>query len=180
MSQATDQSSNAPEGEDLFSGAYVVRIAALSPLRIITATVTPLNLGTTEADLEAVVSWEGIDTVSTSVRTELEPGAAYFDPWVRFLRLLWVVLGPKTVPEEKEFGADKWSCIVLSSQELDGALQHAIVVVVDLERGTASLVRSDPGRQGAEVAIPRELLHRDAGTVLTEMTSRLIRGRPWQ
>lgn len=180
MSQATDEYRAAPEGQDVFSGAYVVRIAALSPQRIITATVTPLNLGTTEADLEAVVSWEGIDTVSTSVHTEFEPGAAYFDPWVRFLRLLWAVLGPKTVPEPKDFGAGKWSSIVLSSQELDGALQHAIVVVVDRERGTASLVRSDPTRQGAEVVVPKELLQRDAGTVLTEMTSRLIRGRPWQ
>lgn len=180
MSQATDENRNATEGEDLFSGAYVVRIAALSPQRIITATVTPLNLGTNEANLEAVVSWEGIDTVSTSVCTEFEPGAAYFDPWVRFLRLLWVVLGPKFVPEAKDFGAGKWSSIVLSSQELDGALQHAVVVVVDRERETASLVRSDPARQGAEVAVPKEILQRDAGTVLTEMTSRLIRGRPWQ
>ncbi|MFX1680891.1 hypothetical protein PV762_16805 [Mitsuaria sp. CC2] len=180
MLQATDENRNATEGEDLFSGAYVVRIAALSPQRIITATVTPLNLGTNEADLEAVVSWEGIDTVSTSVRTALEPGAAYFDPWVRFLHLLSVVLGPKTVPEAKDFGAGKWSSIVLSSQELDGALQHSVVVAVDRELATASLVRSDRARQGAEAAVPRELLQRDAGTVLTEMTSRLIRGRPWQ
>ena len=180
MSQATDKAQSAAEGEDLFSGAYVIRIAALSPRRIITATVTPLNLGTDESDLEAVVAWEGIDTVSTSVRTQVELGAAYFDPWLRFLRLLWVVLGPKTVPEAKEFGAGKWTSIVLSTQELDGALQHTVVVVVDRERGTASLVRSDPSRQGAEVAVPDEVLKRDAGTVLTEMSSRLMRGRPWQ
>lgn len=180
MSQATDETRTATEGEDLFSGAYVVRIAALSPQRIITATVTPLNLGTNESCLEAVVSWEGIDTVSTSVLSEFEAGAAYFDPWLRFLRLLWVVLGPKAVPEAKDFGAGKWSSIVLSTHELDGALQHAIVVVVDRDRGTASLVRSDPTRQGAEVAVPVELLKRDAGTVLTEMSSRLIRGRPWR
>jgi hypothetical protein len=180
MSQATDVNRNATEGEDLFSGAYVVRIAALSPQRIITATVTPLNLGTSEEDLEAVVSWEGIDTVSTTVRTELEPGAAYFDPWLRFLRLLWVVLGPKTVPEPKDFAAGKWSSIVLSSQELDGALQHGVVVVVDRDREIASLVRSDPTRQGAELAVPKELLQRDAGTALTEMTSQLVRKRSWR
>ena len=118
-------------------------------------------------------------TVTTSVRTEIEPGPARVDPWLRFLHLLWVVLGPKTVPEAKDFGPDKWSSIVLSTQELDGELQHSVLVAVDRNGENARLVRSDPARQGAEVRMSSDLLTMDAGAALTEMASRLILRRPW-
>jgi hypothetical protein len=168
-----------PEDADLFAGAFVVRIAALAPQRIIAATVTPLNVGTEEAELTAIVGWEGIETLSTSVGLEVEPGPEQSVAWLRFMQLLWAVFGPKTLPEPEAFGPGRWSSIVLSTQELDGELQHSVVVVVDRADGTARLVRSDPARGGAELRIPADLLAMDAGSVLVEMVSRLILKRPW-
>lgn len=176
---ATDGIQDAPEYADLFTGAFTVRIAALSPQRVIAATVTPLNLGTDEPELTAVVSWEGLETVSSSVRIEVEPGPAQFDPWLRFLLLLWAVLGPKTLPEAEAFGPGRWTSVVLSTQELDGALHHSVVVVVDRVREAAWLVRSDPTRHGAEVEVSASMLKMDAGTLLTEMVSKLILERAW-
>jgi hypothetical protein len=177
--EAPDAQPDAPEDADLFAGAFVVRIAALAPQRIIAATVTPLNLGTEEAELTAIVGWEGIETLSTSVGMEVEPGPEQSNPWLRFVQLLWAVFGPKSLPEPEAFGSGRWSSIVLSTQELDGELQHAVVVVVDRVGGTARLVRSDPARAGAELRIPADLLEMDAGSVLVEMASRLIPKRPW-
>jgi hypothetical protein len=177
--EAPDAQQDAPEAADLFAGAFVVRIAALEPMRLIAATVTPLNLGTDEAELTAIVGWEGIETVSTSVGLEVEPGPEPSVVWLRFMHLLWAVFGPKTLPEPEAFGPGRWTSIVLSTQELDGELQHSVVVVVDRSGGTARLVRSDPARVGAELQMPANLLTMDAGSVLVEMTSRLILGRPW-
>lgn len=68
---------------------------------------------------------------------------------------------------------------MLSTQELDGALQHSVLVVVDRVREAAWLIRSDPARRGAELTMPVALLEMDAGTVLAEMASKLIVGRQW-
>lgn len=177
--EVTDAQQDTSEDADLFTGAFIVRIAALEPKRIITSTVTPLNLGTDEAELTAIVGWEGIETASTSVGLKLEPGPEQSVVWLRFMHLLWAVFGPKTLPEPEAFGPGRWASIVLSTQELDGELQHSVVVVVDRPGGTARLVRSDPARAGAELRIPADLLTMDAGSVLVEMASRLILGRPW-
>lgn len=177
--EANDGLDDALENADLFTAAFVVRIAALAPPRIIAATITPLNLGTNDSDLMAMVGWEGIETVSTAVETKVEPGPELSAPWLRFLQLLWAVFSPKTLPEPEAFGSGRWSSIVLSTQELDGELQHSVLVVVDRARQTAQLVRSDPTRQGAQLRVPADLLTMDAGTVLTEMSSRLILGRAW-
>jgi hypothetical protein len=177
--EATDAQRDTSEVADLFAGAFIVRIAALEPKRLIAATVTPLNLGTDEAELTAIVGWEGIETVSTSVGLELELGPEQSVAWLRFIQLLWAVFGPTTLPEPEAFGPGRWTSIVLSTQELDGELQHSVVVVVDRSDGTARLVRSDPARVGAELRIPADLLTMDAGSVLVEMASRLILGRPW-
>jgi len=177
--EVADAQQDTSEDADLFTGAFIVRIAALEPKRIITATVTPLNLGTDEAELTAIVGWEGIETVSTSVGLELEPGPEQSVAWLRFIQLLWAVFGPTTLPEPEAFGPGRWTSIVLSTQELDGELQHSVVVVVDRSGGTARLVRSDPARVGAELQMPTDLLTMDAGSVLVEMASRLILGRPW-
>jgi hypothetical protein len=179
QAEAPDAQEEAPEDADLFTGAFVVRVAALAPPRIIAATVTPLNLGTEEAALTAIVGWEGIETVSTSVGLELEPVPERSVAWLRFMQLLWAVFGPTTLPEPEAFGPGRWTSIVLSTQELDGELQHSVVVVVDRAGGTARLVRSDPARLGAELQMPADLLTMDAGSVLVEMASRLILGRPW-
>lgn len=179
QAEVTDEVHDAPEDGDLFTGTFTVRIAALSPQRVIAATVTPLNLGTNDPELTALVGWEGIEIVSSSVRIVLEPGPEQSDPWLRFLQLLWVVLGPKTLPEPDALGPGRWSSIVLSTQELDGALQHSVLVVVDRVREAAWLIRSDPARPGAELTMPVALLEMDAGTVLAEMASKLIVGRPW-
>lgn len=168
------------EGADLFTGAYTVRVAASVPQRVVAATVTPLDLGTDEPGVSAIVSWEGIDAVTSSVSLEVEATAVFPPaPWARFLALLWVVVGPETMPEPSAVGPGRWSSAVLATQELDRALEHSVVVVVDRARVTARLVRSDPTRPGAELAIPVALLEMDAGTVLVEMTSRLVLGRPW-
>lgn len=177
--EVPDGDEDASEDTDLFTGAFTVRIAVLSPRRVVAATVTPLNLGTGEPELTAVVSWEGVDVVSSSVQARVQPGPNQADPWLRFLQLLWVVLGPKTVPARDALGPGHWSSAVLSTQELDGALQHAVVLEVDRTRGTARLIRSDQSRQDAELAVPTALLDSDAGSVLAEMTSRLIRGQAW-
>lgn len=177
--ESTDAQQDTSEDADLFTGAFIVRIAALEPKRIITATVTPLNLGTEEAELTAIVGWEGIETVSTSIGLEVEPGSEQSIAWLRFMQLLWAVFGPKSVPEPEAFGPGRWTSIVLSTQELDGELQHSVAVVVDRSGRTARLVRSDPARLGAQLQMPADLLTMDAGSVLVEMASRLILGRPW-
>lgn len=177
--EATDAQQDTLEDADLFAGAFVVRIAALAPQRIIAATVTPLNLGTDESELTAIVGWEGIETVSTTVGLEVEPRPEQSNPWLRFMQLLWAVFGPKTLPEPEAFGPSRWSSIVLSTQELDGQLQHAVVVVLDRAGESARLVRSDPARAGAELRIPADVLTMDAGSALVEMASRLILRRSW-
>ena len=165
---------------DLFSGVFTVRIATLSPPQVITATITPLSLGQCEPCLTALVGWEGINTVSSSVGFDVEvhPGEPT-NPWWLFLRLLSIVLGPETTPEPDIFGSGRWSSIVLATHELDGAQQHSVLVVVERVTATATLIRSDATRAGAEQAIPAALLSLEAGTVLVDMASRLILGRPW-
>jgi len=180
QAEAKDGVEDDAEDADLFTGAFIVRIAALAPQRVIAATVTPLNLGTNEPELTAIVGWEGIETVSTSVSLQAEPGCGAANAWLRFMQLLWAVFGPKTLPEPEALGPGRWSSIVLSTQELDGELHHSVLVAVDRSHGTARLARSDPARQGAEVQLPVDLLTMDAGTVLVEMTSRLLLGRPWR
>src|SRR5438093_3327219 len=100
----------AMEDSDLFTGALVVRVATLAPPKVVAATVTPLNLGTNEPELTAIVAWEGIETVTSSVRLEADP-----QPWSRLLHLLWAVLGPDTTPESDELRAGNWSSVVLST-----------------------------------------------------------------
>jgi hypothetical protein len=178
--KTTDRIQSAPGDADIFTGALIVRIAALEPQRVIAATVTPFNLGMDDAELIAMVGWEGIDTMNSSVAIDVEPGdPEQSAPWLRFLQLLWAVFGPETLPEPEVFGPGRWSSIVLSTQELDGELQHSVLVVVDRVRESAWLIRSDPTRQSDAVLVPAELLVMDAGAVLTEMASRLILGRPW-
>ena len=114
--KSPDARPDAAEDADLFTGAFVVRIAALEPQRVITAVITPLNLGTAEPELTAIVGWEGIETVSSSVGLEVDAGPERADAWSRFLQLLWVVFGPTTLPEPEAFGPGRWSSIVLSTQ----------------------------------------------------------------
>jgi hypothetical protein len=179
QAEAKDGVEDDAEDADLFTGAFIVRIAAFAPQRVIAATVTPLNLGTDEPEMTGIVGWEGIETVSTSLSLQAEPGCGAANAWLRFMQLLWAVFGPKTLPEPEALGPGQWSSIVLSTQELDGELQHSVVVVVERAGGTARLVRSDPARVGAELQVPADLLTMDAGSVLVEMASRLILGRPW-
>ena len=177
--ESPDARPDAAADADLFTGAFIVRIAALEPQRVITAVITPLNLGTGESKLTAIVSWEGIETVSSSVGLEVDAGPERPDAWSRFLLLLWAVFGPTTLPEPEAFGPGRWSSIVLSTQELDGESHHSVVVVIDRAHQAARLLRSDPTRPGAEVRMDAHLPMTDAGSALVEMTSRLILGRPW-
>lgn len=175
----TDTKPDAAADADLFTGAFIVRIAAVAPPRVISAVIVPLNLGTDEPEMTAIVGWEGIETVSTTVTLEVDSGLGRSDAWSRFLLLLGTVFGQTTLPEPAAFGPGQWSSIVLSTQELDGALHHAVVVVVDRAHETARLLRSDAARPGAEVVVPAHLLAMDAGSVLVEMTSRVVLGRTW-
>ena len=159
---------------DLFTGTLTIRVAIDSPPTVIAATVTPLNLGTCDPELTALVGWEGIRTLSTNIRLEAD-----VDPWSRLLHLLWGVLGPDTAPEPAEFGAGVWSSVVLSTQEFDGPLHHSVLVVVEREDWSATLIRSDRSKQGATLPIPFALRSLDAGSVLVEMTSRLLVGQSW-
>jgi hypothetical protein len=162
------------EATDLFTGTLTVRVATVSPPNVIAATVTPLNLGTSDPELTAIVGWEGILTLSSSVRLEADA-----QPWSRLLHLLWAVLGPDTAPEPQEFRAGQWSSVVLSTQEFDGPLHHSVLVVVERDGWSATLLRSDRSRPGLELPIPIALRSLDAGSVLVEMTSRLIVGQSW-
>jgi|GEM_PF-6247122 len=157
---------------DHFTSSVIVRVAIASPPKVVTTTITPLNLGTTAPELTAIVGWEGIETLSSSVR--VEAGA---EPWSRLLTLLWAVLGPDTTPEPDVFRAGNWSGMVLTAQELDGPLHHSVLVVVDRDHGNARLIRSDPTREELEISIPTEVRELDAGLALVEMTSRLLAGR---
>ena len=159
---------------DRYMGPLVVRVATLSQPGVIAATVTPLNLGTNDPEVTAIVGWEGINTLNSHVGAEAD-----VEPWSRCLNLLWAVLGPHTAPEPDKFHSESWSSVVLSMQELDGALHHCVLVVLERDDWSAKLIRSDARRQGAELEIPVELRTLDAGSVLVEMTSRLIVGRPW-
>jgi hypothetical protein len=159
---------------DLFTGTLTIRVATVSPPNVIAATVTPLNLATSDPELTAIVGWEGIQTLSSTVRLEADS-----HPWSRLVHLLWAVLGPDTTPEPAELVAGAWSGVVLSTQELDGPLHHSVLVVVERADWSARLIRSDRNRLGLELPIPVELRSLDAGSVLVEMTSRLLVGQSW-
>ena len=162
------------DGADLFTGSLTIRVATVSPPNIIAATVTPLNLATSDPELTAIVGWEGIPTLNSTVRLEADS-----HPWSRLVHLLWAVLGPDTTPEPAEFGAGAWSSVVLSTQELDGPLHHSVLVVIERADWSATLIRSDRSQRGRELPIPVELRSLDAGSELVEMTSRLLVGQSW-
>jgi hypothetical protein len=168
---ADDQDS---DGTDLFTGSLTIRVATVSPPNVIAATVTPLNLATSAPELTAIVGWEGILTLSSTVRLEADSHL-----WSRLVHLLWAVLGPDTAPEPAEFAAGAWSSVVLSTQELDGPLHHSVLVVVERDDWSARLIRSNRNLLGLELPIPVELRSLDAGSVLVEMTSRLLVGQSW-
>ena len=91
---ATDTKPDAAADADAFTGAFIVRIAAVAPPRVISAVIVPLNLGTDEPEMTAMVGWEGIETVSTSVTLEVDSSLGRSDAWSRFHRTcLRVLLG---------------------------------------------------------------------------------------
>ena len=173
-SDGQDAESQDADDTDLFTGDLTVRVAAVSPPRVIAAMVTPLNLGTREPELTAIVGWEGIATLRSTVQLEAE-----VHPWSRLVHLLWAVLGPDTAPEPAQLAGGAWSSVVLSTQDFDGAPHHSVLVVVELAKCSARLIRSDQGRPGRELPIPVEIGSLDVGSVLAEMTSRLLVGRSW-
>jgi hypothetical protein len=156
-------------------GTFTVRIAAMFPPRVVTATVTPIRFGIEDSVLSAVVGWDGIATLSSSIHSDVEPRTGQdANQWPRFLQLIQLVLAPKLMPEPESISSGRWSSIVLSAQELDGSLHHSVLVVVEKASANAMLIRSNPTRTCAEIRVPSPVLVLDAGGALTQVASQLL------
>lgn len=154
---------------------FVATVVSCKPRRVVKATVHPFNLYSEEdAEITASVSWEGLDVVASIVQ-----GNADSQPWFRCMQVVWAVMSPETAPVKDEFSPARWSKATLWLPDVAGDREGKVIVELRREGWKADVDWPSGPRRGTSVPIPVDLRHLDVGSLLVELTSRLVFGKSW-
>jgi len=116
----------------------------------------------------ARVEWFGVDAILSAVFTDVDP-----EPWKRRLEIVWAVVGPDVAPVDGKFDSQRWTRMKLSMPGSDVSGDR-IVVAIDRATWTATWGRSTTHDHDVGCCIPHELRALDAGSLLVEMSARLM------
>lgn len=154
--------------------AILIQVETGVALEAVRATVYPHGLRSTSSQIGGTVSWKGVDAIASVLKTDVDP-----EPWARRLQLVWATVGPGTAPVDGRFDADVWLRVRLSMPHADVLSRGRAVVTLERESWTAMSGWSTEDEHDICWPIPTELRRLDAGSLLVEMSSRLILNAGW-
>lgn len=138
-----------------------------------TAMIFPVLLSA--RDVRGTVYWDETDPGFSIVGAESDGET----PWGRRLLLVWCATGPQNTAQFPFLAADQWRAAVLSLPDFMGEKKDTVRVTVDARSWLATLEVTAQPNMNVEQEIPLELRRLDVGTVLAEVTSRLLLGHTW-
>ena len=153
----------------------LIQVETKDPFGRVRATVYPHNLRSNEMEARATVVWDGIEAMASLVLVDADT-----EPWARRLCVAWAVVCPDTAPVTGQFDASNWLSLWLSLPYVEGKNEARALVSVERRAWTASLEYAGEYVVRAKIVVPEGLRKLDAGTVLVEMGSRLLLGRPFR
>lgn len=156
------------------SDAMLIQVEVGVPLEVVRASVYPHGLRSTSAQVSGTVSWEGVDAIASVVKAEVDS-----EPWARRLQLLWATVSPSTAPVEGKFDAERWVRMKASMPHTAMSSRMRAVVTLDRESWTATSGWSTGDEHDICMPVPTQLRTLDAGSLLVEMSSRLILNVGW-
>lgn len=133
----------------------------------VSAEIWPTVLTATQ--VEAVVNWEGTDVWGTMVRAGGDTSLQ-----TRLLTLAYAATGPNCVEAIPAFSARNWATVRLTMPDVS---DPNCWIHIDLSRAqwSARISTAPASAMASTLEITTELRHHEVGTVLFEMTSRLLR-----
>lgn len=140
----------------------------------ITAVIWPTAL--TSNRVSAVVEWHGTEVLSSIVSSEGDASTL----GLQHLLLIWTAAGAQSVRAVPTLGADRWCLARLTLPDIRGQSEGKLRVTLNRRKWTGTLTAATQPGLCVELPIPAELRHREIGSLMAEMTSRLAFGQPWE
>lgn len=125
----------------------------------------------TANQVAAVVSWAGTDVITTIVRAEGDKSVQ-----TRLLTLAYAATGPNCVSAVPALSAENWENVRLTMPDV-GHPDCWIHIELSRAKWAAQVSTSPASALASTLEIMSELRHHEVGTVLFEMTSRLLHPR---
>ncbi|MES2226813.1 MAG: hypothetical protein V4540_03470 [Pseudomonadota bacterium] len=151
------------------ANVIVLEVECEPCVEAVRANVFTPDLRTDVPRARARVEWFGVDVISSAVFTDVDP-----EPWKRRLEIVWAVVGPDIAPVDGKFDSQRWTRMKLSMPDSDVSSGDRIVVAIDRATWTATWGRSTTHDHDLGCSIPNELRELDAGSLLVEMSARLM------
>ena len=135
----------------------------------VSADIWPTVLTATQ--VAAVVGWEGTDVITTIVRAEGDKSVQ-----TRLLTLAAAATGPNCVQAIPTLSGGSWEMVRLTMPDV-GLPDCWIHIELHREQWSARVSTSPASALASTLEITTELRHHEVGTVLFEMSSRLLNPR---
>ncbi len=148
---------------------YAFHIVGLNGV-VTSAIVRPTSL--TPGLVIGVCEWQDPLCMSSVVSTEGDPS-----PWFQRLFLIYAAAGPTSVRVVPELAAHKWAIFCATFPDPSSAAQGNIRISLKSARWEIALASTDPDELTMRLRIPAALRDLDAGSMMLEMATRLVRKR---
>lgn len=119
--------------------------------------------------------WQGEERETFPTLLDVHQAAS---PWDQIFLYALALTGDFSVEAFPSLATGRWHTASLQMPDVDGTDVDAKVTVnVDADSWVAALTSTRTARPAAKVEVPEELHQQDVGTLLVEMSSRLLLGR---
>ena len=159
------------EAKALRDGAMSVHVEGHDG-EMVSAVIWPTEL--TSGRVSGMVEWHG-----TNLLSSLAGGEGKESPWGQRLLLLWAGVGPENVAAVPVLGAKKWRLAQLAMPDIEASPTDSVKVSISKQDWTATMTRTRDLKRITTQQIPMDLQKLDVGSIMADMTSRLLMHRPW-